>query len=277
MANRKREKPSEKPILTLKLSGPGVRRGRISVPDLINICEEAQNIINKQAEALKGRKTLHPGPTAEQIQQECTLELIGISKGSTELMFDLARPQMQFKFSEDFGTDVVRAVASTIHTFAKNGHSVPEDLEPGLLLSVYRLSNIIETGRIHQIRWVPSKDGTKRVSAPITERVRQRLANRLSRPRKVVAQVDGILDMADFKLRELKCRIDPPIGISVMCTFDQEWSDTIQSLLRKPVRITGEGTVRPYSDRVETLKIHSIVPLPSLDLGEGNFFKELSI
>jgi hypothetical protein len=71
-----------------------VRRGRIPVPDLIRICQEMQNAVSRQAEAQEGKKTMHPGPVALSIQQECTLELVGIKGGSTLLQFDLAKPQI---------------------------------------------------------------------------------------------------------------------------------------------------------------------------------------
>lgn len=90
-------------------------------------------------------------------------------------------------------------------------------------------------------------------------------------------QVDGILDMADFKQEELKCRIDPPIGISITCAFDQDRANDIYELLRKPVRAKGEATLKPYTDRIEWIHIDEITPLPSLHLGEGNFFANPSI
>jgi len=129
------------PVLQLKLRGPGVRRGRITVPDLIRICGEAQNVINKQAEVMKGKKTIHPGPTSGAIQDECTLELVGIGDGSTILKFDLAKPQLQFHFREHFGAKVLAEVAMTIQSL--NRHKM-EPMDPGLLLSLYGLSSLVE-------------------------------------------------------------------------------------------------------------------------------------
>jgi hypothetical protein len=83
--------------------------------------------------------------------------------------------------------------------------------------------------------------------------------------------------MADFKPEEFKCRIDPPIGVSIMCLFDEVQANEIQQLLRKPVRAKGEATLKPYTDRIESIHIDEIRPLPSLHLGEGNFFADPSI
>jgi hypothetical protein len=252
-----------------------VRRGRIAVPDLIKICQEAQNVVNKQAEVIKGRKTIHPGPTSGPIQQECTLELIGIGDGSTTLQFDLAKPQINFHFKEHFGTQVVAEVATTIRSLNRRKQ---EPIDPGLLLSIYELSGLVQAKGISGIRWItPQHNGFKKASVPITRMVREKTAARLSRPQKIIVQVDGILDMADFKPEELKCRIDPPIGVSITCVFNKERENDIYQLLRKPVRAKGEAILKPYTDRIESIQISEISPLPSLHLGEGNFFANPSI
>ncbi|MFI5113684.1 MAG: hypothetical protein ACHP7J_00965 [Terriglobales bacterium] len=272
MANKKRKLT---PILQLKIHGPGVRRGRISVPDLIRICQEAQNVVNKQAEVIKGRKTIHPGPTSGPIQQECTLDLIGIEDGSATLQFDLAKAQTHFQFKEHFGAKVVAEVATTIRSLKTHKQ---ESIDPGLLLSIYGLSGLVETKGISGIRWItPQRNGFKPASVPITRMVRENVAVRLSRPQKVLVHVDGILDMADFKPEEFKCRIDPPIGVSITCVFDRERANDIYNLLRKPVRAKGEATLKPYTDRIDSIHIEEISPLPSLHLGEGNFFANPSI
>jgi len=49
-------------VLRLKVAGPGVGRGRISVPDLIKICQDVQAAVTRQAEALEGQTSLRPGP-----------------------------------------------------------------------------------------------------------------------------------------------------------------------------------------------------------------------
>ena len=270
-------KASQDAVLTLKVNGPGIRKGRISVPDLIKLCQDAQSAVNRQAEALEGRKTLHPGPVADLIRKECTLELIGIRGGSTELDFGLAKPQMMLPFEEvkSFGSQVVHELAETI-TSLGNGNK-KTDLDPGVLQSIYGLGGIMETGRINDLKWItPSSTGKQTVSH-VNEKVRERAAIQLSRPIFKFTQVDGVLDMADFGRRDRKCRIDPAIGAPVTCTFGPEHENSVHELIRQPVRVAGTGKIQPGSDRVETLEIQRIEPLPSLHLGEGNFFMSPSI
>jgi hypothetical protein len=274
MAKKKRISASS-PILKLKLRGPGVRKGRITVPDLIKVCESAQNLVNKQAEVMKGKKTIHPGPTADSIQDECTLELIGIKDGSTVLEFDLAKPQLNFVFKDHFGAKVMAEVATTIRSVNKKK---AEPIDPGLLLSVYGFSSLVEKHGILGIRWItPQRNGFKPTSVPITKNIREKSAARLSQPQKVTVQIDGVLDMADFKPDEFKCRISPPIGAAITCVFDASQANQIYQLLRTTVRAKGEGTLKPYTDRIDSIRIEEIDSLPSLYLGEENFRSNLPL
>lgn len=242
---KKKQKSDQKPILRLKIDGPGMRKGRVPIPELILVCKEAQNAINKQAEVLRNRKTIHPGPTAQNIQDECTLELIGIHGNSpTTLDFDLRKPQRSLDFSEELGATAIREVATTISGLRKKN---VDGFDPGVLLRLYSLTAAISPKLIKRIDWItPSHNGHRpKISATITKTVRENVAKRLSSPRKAPVEVDGVLEMADFKKEEFKCRIDPPIGTPVLCTFDPQRADEIYDLLRKYVRAKGTGTIHP--------------------------------
>ncbi|MBI3694084.1 MAG: hypothetical protein HY238_04490 [Acidobacteria bacterium] len=265
----------ETPALKLKVRGPGIRSGKIPVPDLIRICQETQNALNRQAEALHGRKTLHPGPTAGPIQEECTLELTGIRKGTTTLQFGLAKPQLPIPDAVTPGMDAIGELSIAIESLSNGQRKI---IDPGVLLALYELGGVVESRAVEEVEWIaPKKGRRKSVKAAINKAVRQKVAARLSAPRKVIVQVDGVLDMADFKPKERKCRIDPAIGASVLCTFDRDKENEIYALLRKPVRAIGQAVLQPYTDRVESVHVDSIQILPSLSLGEGNFLADSSI
>jgi len=269
----------EKPILQLKVRGPGIRSGHIPVSDLIKICEELQKTVNRQAESMQGKKTLHPGPIVDSIRRECTLELIGIKKGTTSLQFALGKTQMTLPMPEQtsFGADVIGELAATIKSLG-NGDISSQEINAGVLQGLYQLGGVIEDKHISQIEWIaPKMNGRRRSTGLLNEAIRERVATRLSSPRKAKIQFDGVLDMADFKPGDKRCRIDPALGASVMCSFDDRHAAKIQSLLRTPVRATGEATLKPYTDRIELLHIEEIERLPSLSLGEGNFFAGSSI
>ncbi len=264
-------------VLTLRVNGPGIRKGRISVPNLIKLCQDAQSAVNRQAEALEGRKTLHPGPVADQIRHEGTLELIGLREGSTQLDFGLAKPQMNLPFEEvrNFGSQVVYELADTIKSLG-NGNK-KSDLDPGVLQSIYGLGSLVESGQFTDLKWVFPGSKAKQLVGSVSRKVREAVASQLSRPTFRLTQVDGVLDMADFSRRERKCRIDPAIGSPVICTFGPEHENDVHELIRKAVRVVGLGRIQPRSDRIDSLEIQKIQVLPSLHLGGGNFFSTPSI
>jgi hypothetical protein len=268
---------SKEAILKLRVRGPGIRSGHIPVPELIRICQDAQKAITRQAESMAGRKAnVHPGPSKMAIQQECTLELVGIKKGSTTLQFGFTKPQLTLPGVLTFGEDAILAVAQTIKSLG-NGNK-RENIDAGVLEGLYDLGGIVTSKKISELEWIVPRAGTaKQVRGKINSVVRERVAQRLSSPRKEKTQIDGVLDMADFKPQDEKCRIDPAIGASVMCTFDTRQANKIQSLLRRSVRVKGTAIFLAHATRIDSLHIEDIDPLPSLSLGEGNFFASQSL
>src|SRR5437870_12978188 len=105
------------------------------------------------------------------------------------------------------------------------------------------------------MKLISPRVSTKKPSiiAAITNAVRNAVAKRLSRPRRAIVTVDGYLEMADFKPRDQKCRIEPPIGAAITCTFTSDLENSVGALVRKPVRITGEATFPPNSDKIEVI------------------------
>ena len=100
-------------------SAPSVSqlRGAVhSVPDLLRICQAAQDAVNRQAEAMRGGSSLRPGPKTSEVYDECTLELTGIEKGSTVLPFRFAKPQQSLLLPDamTFGADVIKNVVTTV-------------------------------------------------------------------------------------------------------------------------------------------------------------------
>jgi hypothetical protein len=237
-----------------------------------------QNAVSRQAEAVEGRKTIHPGPVASAIQHECTLELVGIKKGTTTLQFDIAKPQM-YLYDQTLAVEIIADLASTIKTFGNGTKHLSNDRPaPGVLNSLYNLGGVTEMNRISSIEWIsPRKGDRKRISAPLTKTVRTKIATQLSRPRVVSVIVDGILDMADFRPNDRRCRIDPALGTPIVCAFGEDLENIVYSLLRKPARVTGDGTLQPYAERPELIHIRTISALPSLEIGQGMFHASPSI
>ncbi len=267
-----------KPLLKLKIEGPGVRAGRISVPDLVQICDKAQSAVHRQAEALSGQWTLRRGPVTADVKEECTLELVGISKGSAVLSFDLAKAQLSM--TPTVAVDVVSEVGRTIQDLDADSD---REYDPGVLDSLSGLGEVFDRGCIQAIEWiVPKRTGNrKQLSAVYNRNVRERVVKRAKAPEREVQTIEGTLEMADFRDGDERCRIHPPIGNAVACTFDKEMEDEIYTMLRRPVRVRGEACLNPHTRRIEFIHIKEVKSVDPLVLGAAAFlaphsFEELA-
>ena len=276
----KREKPLSKRakyVLKVEVDGPGVHTKSIAVPDLLKICGAIQTAVHRQAEAMEvpTAQTLRRGPITASAQEECTLELFAISSGSTGLLFRYAKPQQHLPLPQarDFGSDVLARVAETIRGFE---HKKPQaqDIEAGVLDSLRELSEVLEKKRITRIELnVPRHNGKRRaIKAVVNEAVRERIVARVKSPTTAQLTVEGKLEMADFKETGKICRIHPPIGLPLQCTFEPEQEDEIYSALRKPARITGTARLNPNTGKPEELEVEKIEILEELLLGANDFF-----
>ncbi len=265
-----KQNTNQKLALQLRLKGPAIQNGGIPLPDLIRICEEVQNAVNRQAESFEGRKTIHPGPTALFIQEECTLALTGIKEKGSLLEFTLAKSQISLPLKKDgharLAINVIAELADTIKSL---GEGIGKLVDPGVLQGIHSLSSVIYAKGVSEIGWIVPKHGNRgSVTAPITQFVRAAVASQLRASRKKLTAIEGILDMADFKGRESTCRIDPPVGASIVCTFGPELEDRICQLLRQPVRARGEASFQPDSDRIGIIHIAEIEAITPLLLKE---------
>jgi hypothetical protein len=261
-----------KPLLKLRIQGPGVRPGAINVPDLIRICRATQDAVSRQAEAMRGGQSLRPGPKTSVVSEECTLELTGIEKGSTVLPFTLAKPQQPLLMPDmtNFGHDVVRQVAMAVKILGSRKSLKNENFEAGLLDSLRDMGEILNKN-LMKIEWIVPSNGKPTVRAMFDKRVKERVIERIKAPTTRSETVEGVLEMADFKSQDHRCRIHPSVGQSIVCTFTTLQEQGILEALRKPVRIMGTATINPNSGKVESIDIRKIEIIEELLIGEKDF------
>lgn len=265
-------------ILRLKIDGPGIRSGGISVPDLLTICEQAQNAVNRQAEAMEGRQSLRRGPKIARVHVECTLELVALKRGSTTLGFVIAKPQQPLPNVTSLGEEVVARVVEAIESLG-GANVVPGDVDSGVLDSLKNMGDVFDRRSVDSIEWVLPRrrsHGSPR-RATYTKIVRKRVLERIKPPLRKSVVIEGTLEMADFKEADQKCRIHPLLGNPIICTFDKEKEDEIYAALRNPVRITGNASISSQTGRTESIHIQKLEPLEPLSLGVRDFFLGKSI
>lgn len=267
-----------RPLLKLRVQGPGIRAGAIPVPYLIRICQAAQEAVNRQAEAMRGGQSLRPGPKSAVVYQECTLELTGIEKGSAVLPFVLAKPQQPLPLPEvtTFGRDVVRQVTTAVKSLGSAKVSPDIHFEPGLLDSLRGMGEVLNKD-VTKIDWIVPGNGKRALKATFDKRVNERVMKRIKSPSTRPHTVEGVLEMADFKEQDHKCRVHPLVGQPIVCTFRPEQEQEVYEALRKPVRIEGTATVNPNSGKVESVAIGKIGITEQLLIGAKEFFAGRSL
>lgn len=267
--------------LKIKVEGPGVHHKSIAIPDLLKVCDAIQSAIHRQAEAMQrpSALTLRRGPITASAQAECTLELVGISGGSTGLLFRYAKSQQPFPGMATFGMDAIVKVAETIKEFGRE-RKAGSDVDAGVLDSLTKLGEALNPKVITKISLaVPRRENGKPrpIKAVLTPAVRDRIAARVKVPTHGPFTIEGKLEMADFKETGKICRVHPPIGLPVQCTFDPEFEEQVYGALRKPARISGIAKLNPNTRRPEELKIEKIEILDELMLGAKDFFVSWTI
>lgn len=192
--------------------------------------------------------------------------------------FRFANPQQPLPMPDTttFGIDVVTQVVGTVKKLgsARNGN----EFDPGVLDSLKSLGEVLEKNRISKIELlVPSRSRKRTVRAVFDKRVRDRVIQEIKTPSQRTETLEGVLEMADFKEQEHKCRIHPPIGQPILCNFDEAKEDEIYESLRKPVRVTGTAKINPNSGKIEELHIEKIGIVEQLLIGARDFFTGRSI
>jgi hypothetical protein len=238
--------PREKPLLKIKVHGK-FTPGRIPVPLLLRVCAEMQSAVNRQAQALEGKRTLRPGPVIANVSRECTLELFGLSRGSTDLNF-AARPVEQIPLIEmqSRSLEAVSAVGNALKTITERRDDSTV-LDIGVLDTLNKMGEVFEKG-VDKIDWiVPQHNGSKRLIAEYTPALRTKIAARIQHPiPNVPTTVEGTLELA-----EGKCRIDSVVGSQLLYAFEQEKADEVYEAMHKPVKIS----IDPKTRKIEQIEI----------------------
>jgi hypothetical protein len=267
-------------ILRLKVKGPHIKPGRIPIPDLLVICEQAQMAVNRQAEVLRGKRGLRPGPTATLVKDECTLELFSIGRGSAVMSFAAPEPKHEVQGDldlemEKLGEAAVREVVKSLRAARKK---TPIGIDIGVKRTFQEMGRILNNG-VTSIEWsAPGIRGKySRVTAVLDDNVRANIDDASQAASSRSVEIDGRLEMADFRLGDLKCLIHIPDGQRVSCSFAPDIEDDVYRALRHVARVTGMATINPKTKRTEQIALASVTVLDPLLGPAEDFFSGLNL
>jgi hypothetical protein len=264
----------EKPLLKIKVSGPAIKPGRIPVPLLVDICNETQKAVNRQAEALEGRRSLRPGPITKAVAQECTLELVGLRKGSTTLNFAPVSDQQTLPEVESMRAEAIHGVAIALKSLGRK-RGKPDAMDPGLVVALRDLSHVLDKGITKLQLIVPRHNAHKNTFiADLTQEMRPRIEARLQQSlfsNGEALKQDGTSTVeGTIEITEGKGRITPAVGAPTLFSFGAEQIQPVYEARRKPVK----AKVDPKTHKLKEIEELS-TPLETL--GTSSFFSSKTI
>ncbi len=253
--------------LTIRIEGPAVSAGRLAVDDLVLLARGLQDGIARVALVLSGVGSRRPGRRPAEVASRTRLEVVHFGPGGSavlNLSLPRAHEPAQLKaFEPEQGADVgelaVELFLDGLSSIAGGG-SLPTGWDAGVLTECWETLAIFERGvsrvEISGRGRRPDKSWDQHVVLDPPKRaiVKGLMRNPLRQRR----TVQGRLSMGDFKETSLRCRVDPPIGASVECTFTEALRERVLRALTRHVTVTGEATLDPDSGRIRTLEIEEI-------------------
>lgn len=245
---------SDQRLIRLRVHGPAVAAGRIAVDDLVLLVRQVQTAVERIALVLRGEQGLRPGRRPADVERLTRLEVVALEAGSVVLDLDLRRDQLQLE-GMDPGREAARLLVEGLVSLGDRAE-MPRGWDTGVLLVWREAASLFRRG-IEQVEVSVHADGYRRSSrfGPTeAERFARLITGSVSNRR----TVEGRLLMADFKESATRCRVHPPMGPPVECTFDEAHRQAVLDTLTKYVRVTGEAEIDSETSRIKRLAIADI-------------------
>ena len=240
--------------LRVHLTGAAVRRHRMVLPDLVLLCRQLQIAVERVGRVLLSQKSSsqpRPNPTA--VKAACSLEIVGITGGSLTLVCDLLEQKQRPLFS-GLGEEALESFVAGLERIGLDGEALPKGYDRDVLLALRETGKLFERGidtltfdlRTSKGQW----------SCSYTPQTHTRLLERIREPIGTRRTLEGRLLMGDFKETGFRCRLHPPVGKPVLCTFEEAQKNAVLAALTCHVRLTGEAT--ESEGRIRQLRIERI-------------------
>jgi len=258
-------------ILTVKLEGPNVKEGRISIDSFTLLISKIQSCVEHFGLILGGKTTgrnIRRHPSA--IKKECSLEIVSLLPGSLEVTFDLTSKEEQstlFK-TPHLGEKAVSLMVDTISGFEKEKPTLPPEVNVPVVRFIRDISNLTNED-VSSIKFSLEKPDIKQ--AIITKEVHSRIEKYILEPYWSATLVEGILREID--LERNKCQVFPIDNKPfVRCIFSKDDEDEVISALDKYVKVHGEAKIRAEDGSIQLLEIKDIEIVSEIE--EAGLFKE---
>ncbi len=242
--------------LEVRLSGPGVRQGKVSVGDLSLIADAIQTSLERFAErATEGGPSLRRGPRSKEAKMLVGLFVTGIKSGSTVIEFEPSHGQVDLT-GERLGASLFREWIDGIQSLEDPARPPPVKFDRGVLSGLHQLHSALARG-IDKIEfeWKNHRHTSRGVFDAVTAKRTEALLLLPARNRRSIV---GVMLEADFHSPDAAFTVYTTDGQSVRCTAGEEDLGTVLVGLMHMVRISGEAELDPTTGTIRTIRADSV-------------------
>jgi len=258
------ERPPAK--LTVHVEGPSVRDHCIPLDDLVLLGRHLQATVDRVGRVLLGQTTsVRKGRRPREVRRLCSLRVSALRSGSITLTCELP-PQTEPTLFGHLGEETLVALVNGMDAVGKEQASLPRGYDRGVLLALRETGELFNRG-IDHIDFALELKG-RSLSSAYTPEIHARVISRIREPVVNRCTVRGRLLMGDFKETGYRCRLHPPFGNPIQCTFSETEYEAVLSALTKHVEVVGEATER--DGVITALRIEDIAILGDADEGRDS-------
>jgi hypothetical protein len=233
------------------------------VDDLALVAAQVQRAVERIALVLRGREGMKPGRRPREVEELTRLEVVALRPGSVTLELDLARGERPLD-EMDVGRQALGRLVDGLASLSEET-ALPVGWDAGVLLATKEMGTVLRRG-IERIDVEVRGDGAVR-RARLEPKTVEVLGRLVRGPVRNLRTVEGRLLMADFKETGTRCRVHPPMGPPVECTFDEAHRQAVLDALTRYVRVSGEAETDEATGRIRLLEIADIEVLDVVPRG----------
>jgi hypothetical protein len=201
------------------------------------------------------------------VAQECTLDLVGLKRGSTTLDFVPASGQQSLLPTS---IEAVSGVGAALKFVARRRGNAPAP-DIGVLDSLNNLGEVFDNG-VEKLKWiVPARNGSRRIVAEFVPDIRPKIQSHMQKPLPLGGGasapdvLEGMLELSDGK-----CRIINPLGgAPSILNFGEDKAENVFEARHKPVKVEVDAKTR----KVKTIEITATPEV----FGRSHFFEGKTI
>jgi hypothetical protein len=261
------------PQFYVKMAGPKVGKGKLSVSDLAEIMQRTQQALKRIGQVLYGQESHGKGRKKKDIERQCELFLVGWEEGSAIATFELGPKPEQLELYGLVGEESLNAFMAGMEMMAAesyNGTHLPTGYDLGVLEAIETLGKVFEHG-IDTIRF--SRDRHRFPERAVYNgAIRERVRTSLGQPTAIGHSTKvGRLEILNGH-GGLKGTFWEAGGTRWTCLFKNEHIDILPDAWMQKVKVTGRTIEEEHSIEVDSLFVIGDEMGEGSEKGEGRSF-----